>query len=133
MKRCGRLKARNCDVRYKQCSLYALEAYSSPAICTKSVLLFVLIESFEGRNVKIVDIPPVFLNSIFVDGDVVHIPPEGGTADKIVKIAPNVYRPYLHKSPNIKLILLLYLTKALYDYVKYSMLSWLHLTSILKH
>ena len=133
MKRCGRLKARAFVDGHKQRSLYAREDYSSPTVCTKSVLLSAVIEAFEGRNVKILDIPGAFLNCIIDDGDVVHICLGGVTVGTMVKIAPDVYGPYLHKDPDGKPVLSSKLIKALHGCVKSSILFWHLLIRVLKH
>ena len=133
MKKCGKVKSRACADGHKQRSIYAKEDISSPMVRTESVLLTAVIDAYEGRCVKISDIPGAFLNPKFDDGNIVHMRLEGAMADAMVSIAPDTYEPYLHKDKNGKSVLIVQLTKELYGCVKSSMLFWQLLTQVLKH
>ena len=103
MKQCRRLKARACTDGRKQCLLYAKKDISSPATCTESVMLTALIDTFEGQDVAIVNIPGAFLNAGYDPKDIVHMILEGVTADIMVQIAPDIYGPYLRKGKKVSL------------------------------
>ena len=72
------------------------EDSSSPTVATESVLLTSIIDAHEGRDVAIIDIPNAFIQTrVHNAKDRVIIRVTGVVAEWLVKIAPEVYAPYV--------------------------------------
>ena len=111
-KRCGRIKACACTDGRKQRLLYSKEDASSPTVRTESVLLTLLIDAMEGRDVAIVDVPGAFLQARL--DEIVHLCLIGLLADLMIKISPETYAPKAFKNNKGETVLYVILTRALY-------------------
>ena len=131
MKRCGRIKARACADGRKQRSLYSKEDASSPTVRTESVLLSLVIDAMEERDIAIVDVPGAFLRARLEE--IVHVCLRGFLADLMVDIAQETYGPFAYKDNNGETVLYIRLTRALYGCLKSSLQFWKQLSSVLEH
>ena len=62
----------------------------------EALLLTCIIDAVEGRDVAIVDIPAAFITTVIEDEkDMAIIKIRGVLVDMLVKIAPDVYKPYV--------------------------------------
>jgi hypothetical protein len=69
---------------------------SSPTVSTKAVLLTLIVNAREGRDIAVVDIPNAFIQTCMDDAkDHVIIQITGLIVDWLVKVAPKVYASYV--------------------------------------
>ena len=95
-KRCGKIKGRAVAGGNKQRDFISKEDASSPTVATESVLLTCIVDALEGRDVAVIDIPNAFIQTRIEDEkDMVHIRIRGILVDMLLKIAPDVYGPYV--------------------------------------
>jgi hypothetical protein len=72
------------------------EESSSPTVSIKAVLLTLIVDAHEGRDVAVVDIPNAFIQTKVDDAkDPVIIRITGVIVDWLVKVAPKVYASYV--------------------------------------
>ncbi len=72
------------------------EESSSPTVSTEAVLLTLIVDAREGRDVAVVDIPNAFIQTKVEDAkDRVIIWITGVIVDWLVKVAPKVYASYV--------------------------------------
>jgi hypothetical protein len=95
-KRDGKTKARMVAGGNTQRDYLTKEDSSSPTVSAKAVLLTSIIDSHEGRDVAVIDIPNAFIQTR-VDNpkDRVIIRMRGVEVDWLVKTAPEVYDPFV--------------------------------------
>ena len=101
----------------KQRSYVSKQEASSPTSHTESVFCTVGIEAEEERDVAITDISNAFVQTdLAINGKPVFVlmAIRGTLADMLVKIAPEVYGPYLTKDKKGNSLLYVKLLKALY-------------------
>ncbi len=69
---------------------------SSPTVSTEAVLLTLIVDAHKGRDIAVVDIPNVFIQTRVDDAkDRVIIWITGVIVDWLVKVAPKVYASYV--------------------------------------
>lgn len=124
-KRCGRIKGKTvADGRAQR--PYATKAESSsPTVGTDSLLLSMLIDAMEGRNVIIADIAGAFLKAPMKEFVLVKI--DGAMVSYLVLANPTRYQRFVTMEYGKK-VKYLRLRKALYGYVQLSKL-WFDLFS----
>jgi hypothetical protein len=66
-KRCGKIKGRTCADGRKQRQLYEKAETTSPTICTDALLMSLIIDAMEHRDVAIFDVPGAYLNADMPD------------------------------------------------------------------
>lgn len=98
-KRTGEIKARTTvSGRNKQRDYISKEDVSSPTVATESVLLTCTIDALEERDVAVIDIPNAFIQTKVADKkNQVVIRIRGMVAEILVKIAPEIYGPFIGK------------------------------------
>jgi hypothetical protein len=95
-KRSGVIKARKVAGGNKQRDFISKESVSSPTVATESVLLTLMIDLLEDRDVAIVDIPNAFIQTVVEDDeDKIVMRIRGHMVDVLTKVAPKVYGPYV--------------------------------------
>jgi hypothetical protein len=95
-KRTGETNARIVAGGNIQCSHVTKEESSSPTVSTKAFLLPSIVDARKGRDVDVVDILNVFIQTKVDDTkDRVIIRITGVIVDWLVKVAPKVYASYL--------------------------------------
>jgi len=119
-KRSGKLKTRACADGRKQRLYIKKEDASSPAIHLESLLLTMIVDAHEGRDVATADISGAYLLADMKDYVLVRL--EGESAEIMCKVDPTYlkYRTYNKKG---KPVLYLQLVKALYGCLQ-SALRW---------
>ncbi len=95
-KQIGETKARMVAGGNTQRGHVTKEESSSPTVSTKAVLLTLVVDAHEGRDVAVVDIPHAFIQTKVDDAkDRVIIWTPGEIVDWLVKVAPKVYASYV--------------------------------------
>jgi hypothetical protein len=123
-KRCGKLKGRTCADGRSQRGQYTKEQTASPTISTDALMLSLMIDAFEGRDVATADVVGAYL---LADMDeFVLIKLTGDAVDIMCKANPE-YEKFV-TIENGKRVLYLRLLKALYGCVR-SALLWYELFS----
>ncbi len=82
----------------KQLNYITKEDVSSPTVTAKAVMLTCVIDAQEDRDIRVVDIPIAFVQTVVDEEDddyrvIVHI--RGPVVDIFVSIVPDVYSPYV--------------------------------------
>ena len=132
-KRCGKVKARKVAGGNKQRDYVSKEDASSPTVATESVLLSCAIDAKENRESAVVDIPNAFIQTVVEDEkDKVVIRIRGMVVDMLVKIAPEVYSPYVTYDKKGNKQLLVICLNALYGTMVASLLYYKKFTTSLK-
>jgi hypothetical protein len=94
-KRDGKIKGRTVAGGNKQREYISKEDASSPIVATEALLLSCIIDTEEGRDVAVVDIPNVFVQTrVENEKDMAFIKICGVLVDILVEIAPDVYKSY---------------------------------------
>lgn len=123
-KRCGRIKGRSVADGRKQRLLYDKVDITSPTVSTNALLLTMIIDAMEQREVATADIPSAYLQAGMPDFVVLKM--KGKSVDIMCKMDPT-YKEYVTHKRHEK-VLYLQLKKALYGCVKSAML-WYDLFS----
>lgn len=123
-KRTGDIKARSCADGSKQRGLYDKADTSSPTLSTDALMLSLVVDAFEKRDVATADVAGAYLNADMKDFVVVRV--DGDAVDIMVKVNPK-YEGFVTVE-NGRRVLYLRLLKALYGCVQ-SALLWYKLFS----
>ena len=118
-KRSGVLKGRSCVDGRPQRAYVSKEEAASPTTALESLLITLLIDAWEERDVATADVVGAYLNAYMEDFVLVKL--VGDEVDIISRINP-IYKEYI-TSENGKKVLYLQLIKALYGCIK-SALLW---------
>jgi hypothetical protein len=109
------------------------EESSSPTVSTESVLLTSIVDAQEGREVAVIDIPNVFIQTRVQDAkDRVIIRITGVIVDWLVKAAPKVYASYVATNKRGEKSLLVECYNAIYGTMVAGLLYYRKFTSSLK-
>jgi hypothetical protein len=96
LKQDGKIKGRTVAGGNKQRDYISKEDASSPTVATESVLLSCIIDAKEHRDVAVVDIPNVFVQTrVENEKDMAFIKIRGILVDILVEIAPEAYKYYV--------------------------------------
>jgi hypothetical protein len=123
-KRCGKIKGRTVADGSAQRHLYTKEETSSPTVSTDALMLSLMIDAAEERDVATADVAGAYLHADMEDFTILRM--EGESVDIMCDVNEG-YRKYVCYE-NGKKALYLQLLKALYGCVK-SALLWYHLFS----
>jgi hypothetical protein len=97
-KRDGKIKGRTVAGGNKQRDYISKEDASLPTVATEAVVLSCIIDAEEGRDVAVVDIPNVFVQtSVENEKDMAFIKICGVLVDFLVEIAQYVYKSYVSR------------------------------------
>jgi len=118
-KRCGKIKGRACADGRKQRRYIRKEDVASPTIQLESLLLSLMIDAFEKRDVATADVVGAYLIANMEDFVLVKL--TGDSVDLMCKVDES-YKKYIHYE-NGKKVLYLRLLKALYGCMQ-SALLW---------
>ena len=120
-KRDGEVCRRTCGDGSVQRGLCKKVETSSPIIATESVLLTAVIDTFEKeRDMAVLDIPSTYLHTGMKD--LVYMNLTGKWTELLVTTVPGVYRPCVTYGPKREAVLYVKLHKALYGYLKSTLL-----------
>jgi len=128
-KRCGKIKGRGCADGRKQRAYVTKEDSSSPTVSLEALMLSLIIDAKEGRDVATVDIPGAFMQTDMEEKVYMRI--DGVMADLLVKIDPDKYKKFVTKVRG-KSVLYVLLNKALYGTIMASLLFWKDLCKTLE-
>jgi hypothetical protein len=128
-KRCGKIKGRTCADGRKQRQYINQEDSTSPTVSTEALLITLMIDALENRDVATSDVPGAFLHSD-MDEDVTVIV-DGALVDLLVQ-SNKKYAKFVHICKDGKKVVFLKLDKALYGTVRAARLFWENLTNKLK-
>jgi hypothetical protein len=123
-KRCGRIKGRTVADGRPQRELYSKDETSSPTVSTDALMLSLLIDAHERRDVATADVAGAYLHANMEDFTLLKM--EGESVDIMCSVDKN-YTKYVCYE-NGKKVLYLKLLKALYGCVQ-SALLWYELFS----
>jgi hypothetical protein len=123
-KRCGKVKGRTVADGSQQRDLYTKEETSSPTVSTDALMLTLLIDAMEGRDVATADVAGAYLHAKMKDFTLLKM--EGESVDILCDVSDE-YKKYVCYE-NGKKVLYLKLEKALYGCVQ-SALLWYELFS----
>ena len=127
-KRCGKIKGRTCADGRPQRNLYEKTETSSPTASSDAILLTLVIDALERRDVATADVAGAYLNADMEDYVLMRL--VGDDVGLMCDVNPT-YKSYVTNERN-KPVLYLRLAKALYGCVKSAMLWYRLFTSTLK-
>ena len=116
-KRDGRLKGRTVADGRPQRNLYEKSETASPTVATNVLMLSIVVDAHEGRDVATADVAGAYLKATMDDFDLLKF--TGESVDILCKM--NEKKKYVTKEGNVK-VLYARLVKALYGCVKSAML-----------
>jgi hypothetical protein len=115
LKRDGNIKGRTVAGGNKQRDYISKEDASSPTIVTESVLLSCIIDAEEHRDITVMDIPNVFVQTrVENQKDMAFIKIWGILVDILVEISPEAYKSYVSQDTKGNKQLLVQCQNALY-------------------
>ena len=114
-KRCGKIKGRTCADGRKQKEYIKEEDSTSPTVSTEALLLTLMIDANEHRDVATADVPGAFLHSDMDEETFVVV--DGALVDLLIQ-SNNKYAKYVHITKQGKKLVFLKLDKAIYGTVK---------------
>ena len=117
-KRCGKIKGRSVADGRKQRKLYGKDEITSPTVSTDALLMTLIIDAMEEREVATADVPGAYLHATMEDHVIIRM--TGASVDVMCQVNPS-YRSYVTTEKGTK-VLYLKLNKALYGCVKSAML-----------
>jgi hypothetical protein len=127
-KRDGKLKGRTCADGRSQRSLYTKEETSSPTVSTDALMMSMVIDAKEKRDVATADVVGAYLNADMPDFVVLKL--VGSAVDIMCMVNPKYKKFVTHE--NGKRVLYLQLLKALYGCVQSALLWYDLFTNTLK-
>ena len=110
-KRDGSVKGKACVNGQKQRLGSSKEDATLPTVLLKAVLITSVIDTYEGIEVEIVDMPGSFLT--FDQDEVINMTIKGKLAEVIVKTTPEVYQNYIAIEKG-EMVLYVQILKAIY-------------------
>jgi hypothetical protein len=119
-KRTGEVKARACANGSVQRKHVAKEEVAAPTVTSKAIFIQSTIYANENRDVATCDIPGAFLQADNPDFVLMRL--DGILAERMVKIAPKLYRKYVTMNAKGKSVLYVQLEKAVYGMMKSALL-----------
>ena len=106
-------------------ALYQKSETSSPTVSSDAIMLTLIVDAMEGRDVATADVAGAYLNAKMDDYVLMRL--EGEDVSLMCDVNPT-YRDYVHRGKNGRKVLFLRLARALYGCVK-SALLWYQLFS----
>ena len=128
-KRCGKIKGRTCADGRKQRQYINQEDSTPPTVSTEALLITLMVDALENRDVATSDVPGAFLHSD-MDEDVTVIV-DGALVELLVQ-SNNKYAKFVHICRDGKKVVFLKLDKALYGTVRAARLFWENLSGTLR-
>jgi hypothetical protein len=124
-KRCGKIKGRTCADGRKQRNFINPDEATSPTVSTEALLLTLMIDAHEHRDVATCDITGAFLQSEMDEYTLVVV--DGALVDMLLR-ANKDFAKFVHIGKNGKKVVYLQLKKALYGTLRAARLFWENLT-----
>ncbi len=101
----------------KQRNCITMEDVSSPTVTAKAVMLTCVIDAHEDRDIAVVDIPNVFVQTVDDKKDADHcviVRIRGPLVDILVSIVPDVCSPYVSTNKSGQTVLIVECLNAIY-------------------
>ena len=131
-KRTGDVKGRSCADGRTQRESTTREESASPTVSQDAVMITAAIDALEGRDVMTGDIPNAFIQTDLPQGKKrILLKITGRLVDALIKIAPDVYKPYVTYVKGTKTLYVVVL-KAIYGMLQSALLWYEHLRSDLE-
>ena len=127
-KRCGKIKGRTCADGRPQRGMYEKAETSSPTASSDAIMLTLIIDAVERRDVATADVAGAYLDAEMDDFVLMKL--EGNDADLMCEVNPK-YRRYATMEQG-RVVLYLRLARALYGCVKSAMLWYKLFTETLQ-
>ena len=102
-KRCGRLKGRACTDGRPQHKYISKEEAASPTVCLKSLIITLIIDAIENRDVATANIAGAFLKGIMEDFVIIKL--RGKEVDILCKV-DEMYKPFVIMEGGVKTLYL---------------------------
>ena len=100
---------------------------TSPMTHLESVMLTAMIDTKEGQDIAIADVPNTFVQTqLKDDNDKVIMCLCGPLATLLCELAPEVYGPFMHKNKQGRDLLYIRILNALYGIMKVALLYYCH-------
>ena len=128
MKRCGKLKGRTCADGSTQRQHFSKEQTSSPTVSTDALMLFIIIDAYEKRDVVTANVVGAYLNADMPDFTVMK--PTGDAFHIMCRVNPKYEEIVTMKKG--KKVLYVQLLKVLYGCVQSALLWYNVFTNTLK-
>ena len=123
-KRCGKIKGRSVADGRKQHNMYSKDEITSPTVSTDALLMTLVIDAMEGREVATADVPGAYLQAEMDDDVILRM--TGASVDVLCQVNES-YKEFVTEE-NGKKVIYLKLNRALYGCIKSAML-WYNLFS----
>ena len=120
-KRCGKIKGRGCADGRKQRAYITKEDSTAPTVSTEAVFLSAVIDSMEGRNVVVLDVPGAFMQAEI--DELVHVRFTGAMVILLLEIDHEMYKDYVIIEKGER-VMYMELLKALYGTLRAARLFW---------
>lgn len=132
-KRSGEIKGRQFAGGSKQWSFISKEDVSLPTVSMESMLLSLMADAAEGIDAAIIYIPNAFIQMV-LDGkkDKVVICSRGMLVDILIKVAPDIYWPFVSEDKNDRKQILIKYLNAMYGTLVASLLYYKQFSKSLK-
>ena len=127
-KRCGKLKGRTCADGSTQRKYFSKEKTSSPTVSTDALMLSIIIDAYEKRDVATADVVGAYLNADMPDFTVMKL--TGEAVNIMCRVNPK-YKDFVTVEKG-KRVLYVQLLKALYGCVQSALLWYDLFTNTLK-
>ncbi len=111
----------------KQCNYITKEDVSSPTVTAKAVMLTCVLNAQEDRDIAVVDIPNVFVQTVVDGEDADHrviVCIRGPLVDILVSIAPDIYGPYVSTNKSGQKVLIVEYLNAIYGTIVAALLYY---------
>jgi hypothetical protein len=128
-KRCGKIKGRTCADGRKQRNFINPDQATSPTVSTEALLLTLMVDAHECRDVATCDISGAFLQSDMDEFTLVVV--DGALVDMLIR-ANKEFKKFVHIGKNGRKVVYLQLKKALYGTLRAARLFWENLTDKLE-
>ena len=120
-KRCGKTKGRGCADGRKQRAYITKEDSTAPMVSTEAVFLTAVIDTMEGRNVVVLNVPGGFMQANM--DELVHIRFAGAMVTLLLEIDHEMYKDYVVVKKGER-VMYMELLKGLYGTLRAACLSW---------
>ena len=120
-KRCRKIKGRGCADGRKQRSYITKEDSTAPTVSTEAVFLTAVIDTMEGRNVVVLDVPGAYMKAKI--DELVHVRFTGAMVTLLLEIDHDMYKDYVVVEKGEQ-VMYMELLNALYGTLRATRLFW---------
>ena len=120
-KRCGKIKGRGSADGRKQRSYITKEDSTAPTVSTEAVFLTAVIDTMEGRNVVVLDVPRAYMQAKI--DELVHVRFTRAMVTLLLEIDHDIYKDFVVVE-KAEQVMYMELLKALYGTLRATRLFW---------